>query len=91
MLNGIPLAIRKLSGDRIVPANIDAKEPWIIPPGGIIPVWIKKLTGRYVDPSIEDVQQGEIEMHQHHDVVSMETVSEDRTIPKHHSSEFDRE
>jgi len=93
ILNGIPLAIRKLSGDRIIPANIDAKEPWIIPPGGIIPVWVQKLTGHYVDPSIEleMEQQREIEMHQHHDVVSMETVSQDHTIPKHHSSEIEKE
>jgi len=92
ILNAIPLAIRKLSGDRIVPANIDAKEPWIIPPGGIVPVWIQKLTGRYVDPSIEleMEQQREIEIHQHHDVISMETISQDHITAKHHSSEIEK-
>jgi AGZA family xanthine/uracil permease-like MFS transporter len=88
LLNGIPLAIRKLSGDRIFPANYDAKEPWIIPPGGIVPIWIQKLTGRYVDPrfEVEMEQRHELEM-QRHDVVSMDTVSQDH-IPRHDSSDY---
>ena len=45
--------------------SIDAAEPWIIPPGGIVPIWIQKLTGRYVDPRIE----AELD----HDAISMET------------------
>jgi adenine/guanine/hypoxanthine permease len=40
ILNGIPLALRKLSGDRIVPPNFDASEPWVVPPGGIVPIWM---------------------------------------------------
>jgi AGZA family xanthine/uracil permease-like MFS transporter len=85
LLNGIPLAIRKLTGDRIVPANLDAKEPWVIPPGGIVPVWVQKLTGRYVDPRIE------LEMEQRHDAMSMETTSQGHTMPKHAGSEHEKE
>jgi len=93
LLNGIPLIIRRLSGGRIVPANYDAKEPWIIPPGGIVPVWIQKLTGRYVDPrhEIEMEQQHELEMHHRQDVVSMETVSQDHTMPKYDSTVYIKE
>lgn len=40
LLNGIPWAIRKLSGKRISPPNYDSSEPWVIPPGGIMPFWL---------------------------------------------------
>ncbi|KAH9015923.1 permease family-domain-containing protein [Lactarius pseudohatsudake] len=44
-----------VSGDRIVPPNYGQAEPWVIPPGGIVPVWMKRvhayLTNRpYVPP-----------------------------------------
>lgn len=59
LLNGIPYILRKLTSDRIIPPNFDAAEPWVIPPGGIIPVWFQKLTGRYVDPATEMHMEGE--------------------------------
>jgi AGZA family xanthine/uracil permease-like MFS transporter len=40
ILNGIPLVLKKITGGRILPPNYDASEEWIIPPGGIIPVWM---------------------------------------------------
>jgi len=52
LLKGIPWVVQKLTGGRIVPRNLNAAEPWIIPPGGLIPVWIQKLTGRYIDPHL---------------------------------------
>lgn len=57
LLNGIPGAIRMLTRGRIVPPNIDAAEPWVIPPGGLVPIWFQKLTGRYVDPG-EGIEHG---------------------------------
>jgi adenine/guanine/hypoxanthine permease len=66
-----------LTGDRIVPANLDAKEPWVVPPGGIIPIWIQKLTGRYVDPCIE------YEM-ENHDAMSVATDSHDHIKRSEH-------
>ncbi|KAF8170223.1 permease family-domain-containing protein [Mycena galopus ATCC 62051] len=45
ILNGIPRIITRLSGGRIVPPNIELSEEWVIPPGGLIPFWIRKLTG----------------------------------------------
>ncbi|KAF8905885.1 permease family-domain-containing protein [Mucidula mucida] len=46
LLNGIPWFFGKISGGRLVPPNIDASEPWVIPPGGIVPPWILRLLGR---------------------------------------------
>lgn len=40
LINGIPLALKKISGGRIVPPNYDAAEEWVIPPGGIVPLWM---------------------------------------------------
>jgi AGZA family xanthine/uracil permease-like MFS transporter len=70
ILNGIPGLIRRLTGDRIVPPSIDAAEPWIVPPGGLIPIWFQKLTGRHVEHHIE------MEERHHHDTMSMETTSQ---------------
>ncbi|KAI0308861.1 permease family-domain-containing protein, partial [Amylostereum chailletii] len=39
LLNGLPYLVRKLSRDRIVPPTYDQAEPWVIPPGGLIPLW----------------------------------------------------
>ena len=40
LLNGITLALRKISGGRIVPHDLDNAEEWVIPPGGIVPAWV---------------------------------------------------
>jgi len=46
ILNGTPLLLKKLSGGRIVPPNYADAEEWVIPPGGILPYWIRKVLGR---------------------------------------------
>jgi AGZA family xanthine/uracil permease-like MFS transporter len=46
ILNGIPWAISKLSGGRIVPPNIEYSEEWVVPEGGIVPPWLNKILGR---------------------------------------------
>lgn len=46
LLNGIPFFLRKISGGRIVPDNHENSERWVIPPGSILPFWIRKLLGR---------------------------------------------
>ncbi|KAJ7245431.1 permease family-domain-containing protein [Mycena rebaudengoi] len=45
VLNGIPWVITRLTEGRIVPPNTELSEEWVVPPGGIIPPWIRKLTG----------------------------------------------
>jgi len=55
LLNGIPWVLRKVSGDRIVPPTYDLAEPWVIPPGSIIPGWIQYLMGRRTDTVLSGV------------------------------------
>ncbi|KAH8979490.1 permease family-domain-containing protein [Lactarius hatsudake] len=43
LLNGLPWVLRKVSGDRIVPSYYGNAEPWVAPPGGIVPGWIKNV------------------------------------------------
>jgi AGZA family xanthine/uracil permease-like MFS transporter len=45
LLNGLPWLLRKVSGERVVPSDYSKAEPWVIPPGGIIPVWMKYSYG----------------------------------------------
>jgi len=40
LLNGIPFVLRKISGDRLLPSDYELREEWIMPPGGIAPVWV---------------------------------------------------
>ncbi|KAF7375980.1 hypothetical protein MSAN_00012600 [Mycena sanguinolenta] len=40
VLNGVPWIITRLTGGRIVPPNIEMSEEWVIPPGGMIPMWM---------------------------------------------------
>ncbi|KAG6841600.1 hypothetical protein C0991_009356 [Blastosporella zonata] len=41
LINGIALALRKISNDRIIPPNYyEESEEWVIPPGSIFPGWI---------------------------------------------------
>ncbi|KAG6329725.1 hypothetical protein ID866_9364 [Astraeus odoratus] len=40
IINGFVWIVRKASNDRFTPPNYDASEPWVIPPGGIIPSWV---------------------------------------------------
>lgn len=46
MLNGIPFFLRKISRGRIVPHDYENSERWVIPPGSILPFWVRKLLGR---------------------------------------------
>ncbi|TBU27120.1 xanthine/uracil permease [Dichomitus squalens] len=57
LLNGGAWIIRKVSGGRIVPANYDLAETWVIPPGGIVPGWVKALQGRNRREEIVPMEQ----------------------------------
>ncbi|KAJ6495581.1 permease family-domain-containing protein [Mycena vitilis] len=56
VLNGIPWAISRLTGGRVVPPNIEMSEEWVVPPGGILPYWLRKLTGTLPEPDDTGVQ-----------------------------------
>lgn len=53
-LNGAAWAIKKASLGRIEPSNYELSEEWVIPEGGIVPVWILKLLGRDTAASVEE-------------------------------------
>jgi AGZA family xanthine/uracil permease-like MFS transporter len=40
LLNGIPLALKKISGGHIAPHDFESAEEWVIPPGGLTPPWM---------------------------------------------------
>lgn len=46
LINGIAWLLRKVSGERLAPPNYDASEPWVIPPGSIVPTWMRFVAGR---------------------------------------------
>jgi len=45
LLNGVPWVLRKVTGDRLVPRNYENAEKWVVPPGGLIPVWMRYVHG----------------------------------------------
>jgi len=53
-LNGAAWVIKKVSLGRIEPSNYELSEEWVIPEGGIIPIWILKLLGRDTATSVEE-------------------------------------
>ena len=46
LINGGAWLIRKATFGRIVPPNYDVAETWVVPPGGIVPGWVKVLQNR---------------------------------------------
>ncbi|KAH6905004.1 permease family-domain-containing protein [Coprinopsis sp. MPI-PUGE-AT-0042] len=54
ILNGIPKLLGIISGGRIMPANFEISEEWVIPPGSILPSWINKLMGRKKRNSMQE-------------------------------------
>lgn len=83
LINGIAWGLHKLTRGRIVPPNMEAAELWIIPPGGIIPAWVQKLRGRYVDPRFEIEQQ--------HDTISMDNASQNHAFHGTSKNELEKE
>ncbi|KAF9780090.1 permease family-domain-containing protein [Thelephora terrestris] len=60
VINSLPWALRRISNGRISPATYGSAEPWVVPPGGIVPPWIKKLTGhgKKTVPVFDEMQMG---------------------------------
>lgn len=40
LINGVAWLLRKVSNERWAPPNYDASEPWVIPPGSVVPTWM---------------------------------------------------
>jgi len=77
VINGIPYAINRISDGRIHPPNYEASEEWIIPPGGIIPPWIRKLIGRPLP------RDDEFSMEEQHPAQSVDLPFPDHSVNKY--------
>ncbi|KAJ7675115.1 xanthine/uracil permease [Mycena rosella] len=73
VLNGIPWVITHLSGGRIVPPNIEMSEEWVVPPGGMIPFWMRRLMGRKLEEEDNGVP---LEVREHGPSYDMDAQSE---------------
>ena len=40
LINGLAWLLSRVSSGRLAPPNYDQSEPWVIPPGSIIPAWM---------------------------------------------------
>ncbi|KAI0808160.1 xanthine/uracil permease [Fomes fomentarius] len=45
IINGLAWVLRKVSGGRLAPPNYDLAERWTVPPGGLVPGWVKYFAG----------------------------------------------
>ncbi|KAI0246038.1 permease family-domain-containing protein [Lactifluus subvellereus] len=59
LINGVIWLLLKVTGGRMVPSSYANAEPWVIPPGGIVPVWMQYVYGYitnrpYVPPNYAD-------------------------------------
>ena len=43
VINGVPFILKVVSGGRIVPPTYGQAEPWVVPPGGIVPQWMQMI------------------------------------------------
>jgi len=71
LINSVPWILRKVSNGRISPPKYDAAEPWVVPPGGMTPPWIKKLmeSGKHTSSVLEDnIQMGPTSKSSHVDL-----------------------
>lgn len=81
IINGFVWVVSRISKDRILPPNYDASEPWVIPPGGIVPTWIKILLNRNTRVVDEIPAEYPFQVRQRHSNISVETTSQDRFSP----------
>ncbi|KAG0699974.1 permease family-domain-containing protein [Suillus ampliporus] len=83
IINGFVWIVSKLSNNTIMPPNYDASEPWVIPPGGIVPAWIKMLLKRNTRVIEESPSEYAFEVRQRHSNISVDTSSQDKVyMPK---------
>jgi AGZA family xanthine/uracil permease-like MFS transporter len=78
IINGFVWVVSKISNNRILPPNYDASEPWVIPPGGIVPTWIKILVNRNTRVIQEAPAEYPFQVRGRHSNISVETTSQDR-------------
>ncbi|KAG2340458.1 hypothetical protein BDR05DRAFT_966718 [Suillus weaverae] len=80
IINGFVWIVSKISNNAIMPPNYDASEPWVIPPGGIVPSWIKILLNRNTRVIEEPPSEYPFQVRQRHSNISVETTSQDNPL-----------
>ncbi|KAN0078174.1 Permease family domain containing protein [Tylopilus felleus] len=85
ILNGFVWIMRKVTDGRISPPNYDASEPWIIPPGGIIPAWIKHLMSLRSSQATKGPSEFPFEVRHRHSEISIDTQDQAIYTPKNSS------
>jgi adenine/guanine/hypoxanthine permease len=72
IINGVALIIRKSSGGRILTHEWDRSEKWVMPVGGFVPLWMRRLARGdkkfWVDDTAHDVKAPESDHASEHDV-----------------------
>ncbi|RPD56806.1 xanthine/uracil permease [Lentinus tigrinus ALCF2SS1-7] len=85
LINGGAWIIRKATGGRIVPPSYDMAEQWVIPPGGIVPGWVKaliRLSGRgYADNDVPLEQRESPSLDERSHTKDSLTMSEVNHVP----------
>ncbi|KAG2134678.1 permease family-domain-containing protein [Suillus cothurnatus] len=80
IINGFVWVVSRASNNAIVPPNYDASEPWVIPPGGIVPSWIKILLNRNTQVIEESPSEYAFQVRQRHSNISVDTTSQDNPL-----------
>jgi len=85
ILNGFVWIVRKVTDGRISPPNYDAAEPWSIPPGGIIPQWIKYLMSLRSSEATDSPAEFPFQVRQRHSEISIDSQDQGGFTPKNSS------
>ncbi|KAH0835626.1 permease family-domain-containing protein [Lanmaoa asiatica] len=85
ILNGFVWIVRKVTDGRISPPNYDASEPWVIPPGGITPSWIKYLISHRSSKETDAPSEYPFEVRHRHSEISIDSQDLGNFTPKNSS------
>ncbi|KIM64416.1 hypothetical protein SCLCIDRAFT_1213255 [Scleroderma citrinum Foug A] len=83
IINGTVWIVRKASNERFSPPNYDASEPWVIPPGGLIPTWVKYILNRGANSG--DPSEYPFEVRHRESEVSIDSGAQGGLTPKSES------
>ncbi|KAG1785270.1 permease family-domain-containing protein [Suillus plorans] len=92
IINGFVWIVSKISNNAIMPPNYDASEPWVIPPGGIVPAWVNVLLRRNTRIIEESPSEYPFQVRQRHSNLSVDTTSQENPLtPRKSGFKFSNE
>ncbi|KAG1815350.1 permease family-domain-containing protein [Suillus variegatus] len=80
IINGFVWIVSKISNNAIMPPNYDASEPWVVPPGGIVPAWLNVLFKRNTRIVEESPSEYPFQVRQRHSNISVDTTSQENPL-----------